>query len=276
MRPRCQKESRSTVNSDPVIGAMPYLESDLIPISALQHLLFCERQCALIHIERQWADNRLTTEGNHLHKKAHDGPDETRDGVRTTRGLRVHSFELGLVGQCDVVLWQPPDGWQRSSDWPDWNRALPWTFGIKAANFGGWTITPVEYKRGREKKNDCDRVQLAAQAMCLEEMLSVSIARGELFYGQKRRRVAVEFDIRLRGTVRSAAARLHDLVDSGITPPAVRLPKCDSCSLIYLCLPTVTQTGRSASRFVGRQFSAHLRAEAPASDPFDLCSEHMP
>lgn len=246
-----------------------YPEADLIPISALQHLLFCERQCALIHVERLWVENRLTTEGNHLHKKAHEGPDETRDGVRVTRGLQVRSFRLGLAGQCDIVTWQPPDdrqdsGVQKSGFLPV--RKLP---GRSKVALDGWTITPIEYKRGRPKKDDCDRVQLAAQALCLEEMLGVSVAWGELFYGQKRRRTLVDLDDRLRDLVHRSAARLHELFDSGVTPPAIPAPKCESCSLVSLCLPSVTNPARKASRFVGRQFAAHLRSDGPTTDVLD-------
>ena len=153
-----------------------FAEDDLLPISALQHLLFCERQCALIHIERRWAENRYTAEG--LHRRAHAAPSETRDGVRITRSLPLHSFELGLSGQADVVLWKSPPGRDDSGQ----------TLAQILANASPevlrmWEVTPVEYKRGEPKANDCDRVQLCAQAMCLEEMCGVQIFRGELFHG---------------------------------------------------------------------------------------------
>jgi len=251
-----------------------YTESQFLPISALQHLLFCERQCALIHIERLWAENRLTTEGNRLHKKAHEGRDETRDSVRVTRGLRVHSFTLGLAGQCDVVTWQPPDGWHVAQQ--DESTTMPQILtGRAGVDLNGWTITPIEYKRGRPKKDDCDRVQVAAQALCLEEMLGVTIHQGDLFYGQKRRRVTVALEERLRNLVRSSAVRLHELFDSGVTPPAVHLPKCASCSLLELCLPGVTNAQKQASRFVGRQIAAHLRGHGPLTDPFDICQNGL-
>src|SRR5690606_23652838 len=125
--------------------------------SALQHLIFCERQCALIHIEGLWAENRLTVEGNHLHRKAHDGPDTARHGLRVARGMELVSRELGLIGRADVVEF-PADGPPR----------------------------PVEYKRGRPKRHDADLVQLCAQAMCLEEMLALAepLPKGAIFYGQ--------------------------------------------------------------------------------------------
>lgn len=134
-------------------------------------------------------------------------------------------------------------------------------------------VTPIEYKRGRPKRDDSDRVQLCAQALCLEEMLETHIDGGELFYGQRQRRTHVEFDGQLRERTEAAAQRLHAMIDARETPPAVRMKKCDTCSLISLCLPEVTQVARSASRFCGRQFAAALRDEAPASDPFDLSPE---
>ena len=209
---------------------MPYPESDLLPLSALQHLLFCERQCALIHVERVWAENRFTAEGRILHKKAHDGRPETRGGVRITRGLPLRSYEMGLSGKADVVLFE----------------------GKKQS---GWTVTPVEYKRGKPKSNDCDRVQLCAQGLCLEEMLGVEIGRGQLFYGQKRRRFDVEFDDALRETTRRAAGQLHEIVAAGITPPAVREKKCDTCSLLEMCMPAVLGPRKSARRHFERELA---------------------
>ncbi|REJ86640.1 MAG: CRISPR-associated protein Cas4 [Planctomycetota bacterium] len=232
---------------------MPHTESDLLPLSALQHLLFCERQCALIHVEQVWAENRFTAEGRILHNKAHDGKPETRDGVRITRGLPLHSFELGLSGQADVVLWEPPSTAAEGGTMVQRLRAAT------ADELQRWTITPVEYKRGKPKSNDCDRVQLCAQAMCLEEMLGVSVRRGQLFYGQKRRRFDVEFDEPLRETTRQAAARVHELMRAGVTPPAVREKKCDTCSLLEICMPDVLGPRKSAKRFFDRQLEAVLQ-----------------
>lgn len=236
---------------------MPYAEDNLLPISALQHLLFCERQCALIHIERLWADNRFTAEGNHLHNKAHDGKPETRDGIRITRGLPLRSFALGLAGQADVINWQPPPG-QNLGGVPLSRKLLS----ASPEERRRWTITPVEYKRGHPKKNDCDRVQLCAQALCLEEMLDVEIPTGELFYGQKRRRFSVVIDEALRDTTRRSAARLHELIDSGVTPPAVKEKKCETCSLLPLCLPAAGQRA-SARRYFERALTVHLASQGP-------------
>ncbi|HEY3391423.1 MAG TPA: CRISPR-associated protein Cas4 [Lacipirellulaceae bacterium] len=254
-----------------------YSEDQLLPISALQHLLFCERQCALIHVERQWAENRFTVEGQHLHRKAHHGRDEWRGSVRVVRSLWVRSFRLGLVGQADVVELEMGEGASVGV-----RGTVPFFFAdseksgqsLADSEKSGQSpafarVTPIEYKRGRPKKNDSDRVQLCAQALCLEEMLGVTIDAGELFYGKRQRRTHVEFDEQLRTATQSAALRLHQMIASGETPPAVREKKCDRCSLFHLCLPDVTQTSRSATRFVGRQFAGHLRDGFPTTDPFD-------
>ena len=248
-----------------------HTEDELLPISALQHLLFCERQTSLIHIERLWEDNRFTAEGNVLHKKADAAKSETRDGIRITRGLPVHSFKLGLYGICDVVQFQPPESDQhqnrlslperiesqlrltrgRRPDRPvtDENevRAEAASDNV-AAPFANWTITPVEYKRGKPKSNDCDRVQLCAQAMSLEEMLDIQIKAGDLFYGKQQRRTEVEFDEQLRDTTIKTADRLHQLITSQRTPTAVREKKCDTCSLLSLCMPPPQQ--KSASEYL--------------------------
>lgn len=201
-----------------------FTESQLLPLSALQHLIFCERQCALIHNEQQWAENRLTSEGNVMHAKAHSGQDESRPGVRITRGMPLRSLALGLSGMADVVEFH-----------------------------AGGAVMPVEYKRGRPKRDACDEVQLCAQALCLEEMLAVTIPRGHLFYGEKRRRHEVEFDATLRALTAETAGRLHALIASGMTPPARREPKCDACSLLEICLPDAMRLHSSVATWFARQ-----------------------
>lgn len=187
-------------------------EEDFLPLSALQHMVFCERQCALIHVERVWADNELTVQGALVHATAHAGRPETRDHVRVLRGVALVSRELRVRGVADVV--------EHHAD-------------------GRWV--PVEYKRGRPKAADCDRVQLCAQAMCLEEMLGAAVPRGVLYYGATRRRQDVVLDSGLRQLTRDTAERLHRVVDSGLTPPAVVAPKCARCSLRAVCLPEASQ-----------------------------------
>lgn len=229
---------------------MSYPEADLLPISALQHLLFCERQCALIHVERLWVENRFTAEGAVLHRKAHDDKPETRDGERITRGLPLRSLELGLSGVADIVLWRPRLGAEMGrKSLAAMLRAMP------VGGLIGWEITPVEYKRGKPKANDCDRVQLCAQAMCLEEMLGVEVPLGQLFYGCQRRRTDVAINSPLRSTTSAAAARLHAIMASGETPPAVREKKCETCSLLPVCLPDAMHR-RSAADYLRRQLAA--------------------
>lgn len=200
-------------------------EDDLLMISALQHLAFCERQCALIHIENQWVENRLTILGRILHEKTHSDRPESRGDVRIARGLRLVSYRLGLVGQADVVEFQ------RQKEGGEGGVCI-------AGLNGRWLPFPVEYKRGKPKIGDEDEVQLCAQALCLEEQLEISILKGALYYGQPRRRHPVEFDEMLRQRTVFMARRLHVLIESGKTPPAVYGPKCKSCSLYDICNPT--------------------------------------
>jgi len=180
-----------------------------LPISALQHLLYCERQCALIHLEQEWTENRFTAEGRVLHERAHEGPDESRLGIRITRGLPVASTTHRLHGVCDVVEFHR-DG----------------------------RVIPVEYKRGKPKDHRADEVQLCAQALCLEETLTCSIPEGFLFYGKPRRRTIVPFDEALRALVQDAAVRLHQMLQAAtLPPPEFEKKKCGACSLLEICLP---------------------------------------
>lgn len=210
-----------------------YSEDDLLPLSALQHLAFCERQWALIHLEQQWAESRLTAEGRQLHERAHEGPDETRDGVRICRGLRLRSLRLGLAGVADVVEFHPPSG----------EPVRPY---------------PIEYKRGRPKPGRWDEVQLCAQALCLEEMLLVSVPEGAIFYGQPRRRIGVRFDSSLRADTERLALRLHELQNATVTPPAVFAPHCKKCSLQEVCLPQKT-ANTDALSYVRRTVAGMLK-----------------
>ena len=207
-----------------------YAESDLLSISALQHLQYCERQCALIHIEQTWTENVLTAEGRVMHERAHDGGNETRGTLRIVRGLRLRSLRLGISGQADVVEFH------RQGD-------------------GAWLPFPVEYKRGHPKTNDCDRVQLCAQALCLEEMKGVPIASGALFYGETRRRCDVPFTHELREKTVALCARLHTLIDAGKIPAAEYVnAKCARCSLLETCIPKTAGSGKSVRKWLERQF----------------------
>lgn len=227
---------------------MTFAEDELLPLSALQHLVFCERQCALIHIEQVWEDNALTLDGSHLHHRVDEEAPrrEVRGDLVILRGVALRSLELGLVGRADVVELHrasPPGTGGEASTGP------PPAVRVPSLN-GWWTPFPVEYKRGKPKPDSCDEVQLCAQALCLEEMMGVRIDEGALFYGRRQRRHPVAFGEALRNATREAAARLHGLISAGVTPPAKKEPKCRSCSLLTLCMPEAMSRGRSARRYV--------------------------
>lgn len=234
-----------------------FTEDDLLPISALQHLLFCERQWALIHLEGQWTENRLTTEGRHLHERVDTLGVESRGDRRTARSLHLRSLRLGLTGRADAVEFHRLDPEEAAF------AALP---GEKAQAVrlpgvsGLWRPMPVEYKRGKPKKNRCDDVQLCAQGLCLEEMLQVDIPAGALFYGKTRRRTVVPFDDELRHLTETTIARLHELTGQRDTPRVRYTKKCDRCSLYATCLPKTTGGRRSARGYVARAVADILAA----------------
>lgn len=224
------------------------MESDdnLLPLSGLQHLVFCERQAALIHVEQVWRDNPLTLEGTHLHRQVDDEAPrrEVRGDVVILRGITLRSSHLGLIGRADVVELHRDAPSQFAAGSGD----LP-----AATTFDGltgfWRPFPVDYKRGKPKPDRADEVQLCAQALCLEEMLEVRVSEGALFYGKEHRRHRVSFVPALRAAVASAAARFHQIVAQGLTPAAVRQPKCRGCSLIDVCMPKLS-TERGAARYL--------------------------
>ena len=187
----------------------PATEDRLIPLSALQHHLFCPRQCALIHVEGLWHEDAATAEGRLLHDKVDAGRPETRPGVRLARGIALRSTTLGVVGKADLV---------------EFRGRPPQPF-------------PVEYKRGRPKQHRADEVQLCAQALCLEEMFGRTVPEGALFYGATRRRQAVVFDSTLRDLTVRVAAEAQANILAGHTPPPVYGPGCERCSLLDLCQP---------------------------------------
>ncbi len=214
-----------------------YTSEELLPLSGIQHFLFCRRQWALIHVERQWQENALTAEGRIMHKRA-DDPffTETRKGVITARSVPVASYRLGLSGVCDVVEFTAsPDGVQ-----------LPGREGLFLA-------APVEYKRGKEKRDHSDEAQLCAQAICLEEMLSVTIPFGYLYYGETRHRVAVELTGELRELVRSMSDEMHAYFQRGYTPRVKPFKGCRSCSLADVCLPVLQEKVVIASKYIKQQ-----------------------
>jgi CRISPR-associated exonuclease Cas4 len=204
--------------------ASVYCEDDLLPISGLQHLLFCERQWGLIHLESAWAANRLTAQGDELHAKTDSGLSGTVGEIVVARSLDLRCLRLGLSGRADVVEFHGTD-------------RIPF---------------PVEYKHGKSKRIDCDRVQLCAQAICLEEMTGKTVPQGALFYATPRRRESVEFTAELRATTEAAAARMHSLWKEGRTPAPVKFPGCKSCSLLDLCQPGALGSKTAASSYVRR------------------------
>lgn len=210
---------------------------DALPISALQHTLFCERQFALIHLEQEWSENRHTAEGRVLHERAHEGSPESRGDIRTVRGISVASAVFGLTGQCDVV---------------EFHR--------------GGRVVPVEYKRGKPKSHRADEVQLCAQALCLEEMLALPrIAAGVLFYGKPHRRTEVALDDALRELTVGVAVRARDILSSGRTPPAhYEKSKCAACSLLDICQPRSRKSAANwlASELIQSEIS-NLKSQIP-------------
>ena len=209
-------------------------EENLLPISALQHYIYCPRQCALIHLEQAWAENRFTAEGRVLHKNTHEGRDESRPGVRITRGLPVRSLELGLSGQCDVVEFHKDGG-----------------------------VIAVEYKRGKPKAHRADEVQLCAQALCLEEMLGLSrgaISIGFLFYGRTCRRTEVIFDTDLRCLTQDTAKQVHTMIAAEKTPMVeYEKKRCSACSLIEICEPKAMRLARGAKAWFEQELNRTMK-----------------
>ena len=182
---------------------------DPIPISALQHYAFCPRQCAYIHIERLWQDNFLTAKGNQLHDRVHSNESEKRGNLKTERGVQVSSEKYGLTGKLDLLEIQ--------------SKPLQ--------------LIPVEYKRGKPKVNDCDRIQLCAQVLCLEEMRNVSINRAALWYWQVRKREWIEIDESIRNITIDTINAVHKLIDSNSLPKAIYTTSCKACSFFDICQP---------------------------------------
>ncbi len=227
-----------------------FTEDELLPISALQHLEFCPRRCALVHLEGVWADNAQTAEGRALHQRVHGAPSGMDHGVRVARGLRLCSLRLGLFGVADVVEFHPREG-----DAPGC-LALP-VEGSSPQNSVRWLPFPVEYKRGRRKSEMSYFVQLCAQALCLEEMLGAAVPAGALYHGKSHHRQQVVFDAALRGHTEALAHQLHELIAAGRTPPPQPGPKCRYCSLAPICVPKLSPS-RSARQYVLRQVEAIL------------------
>ena len=201
-----------------------YSEDEMLMLSGIQHYMFCPRQWALIHIEQQWAENKLTMEGNILHQNVDNPFYRQKNGdVITLRSLHVASRELGLYGITDAVE-------LISSDSPD--NAI-----THNRYKGYWKPYPVEYKRGHHKPDERDEVQLAAQAICLEEMYGISIPYGALYYDEVKHREIISISGQLRRITKQCAKEMHDIFKSGIMPKAIRAHHCRNCSLKDICIP---------------------------------------
>lgn len=195
-------------------------DSQPLAISAIQHFAYCPRQFALIHLEQAWADNRYTAEGLLLHRRVDEGEPEQRGNLRYERAVLITSQQLGLNGKMDLLeidtSYNPPK------------------------------LTPVEYKRGKPKVQDWDRLQLCAQALCLEEMRNLDITAGALWYWQTRHREVVTFSDELRQATVDAIRGAQELLVNGQTPaPTSHIKRCKACSLIDQCQPEVVRSDRS-------------------------------
>lgn len=205
---------------------MEYSEDDYLMISGIQHFKFCRRQWALIHIEQQWNENEHTVIGELMHKRAHDRYiTEKRKDLLTVRALPVSSRRLGISGECDIVEFHKVED------------------GIKLyGHRGQYKIYPVEYKKGRPKLTSEDKLQLTAQALCLEEMFSTSITEGAIYYGETKRRETVILDESLRRETEDIIKEMHEYFQRRYTPKVRAGKACNSCSLKDICLPRLNKT----------------------------------
>ena len=203
---------------------MYYSDDDMLMLSGIQHYRFCPRQWALIHIEQQWDDNRLTMEGSLQHKHVDDPFYRQKCGdFISLRSVSVASHELGLYGITDVIELHPVDDEVNAITHPRYP--------------GYWQPYPIEYKHGKPKRNEVDEVQLAAQAMCLEEQYGIRIEYGAFYYAEVRHRMEVCFSDELRDIVKTCTTDMHTIFDSGRLPAIQRGRHCERCSLNNLCMP---------------------------------------
>jgi CRISPR-associated exonuclease Cas4 len=216
---------------------LEYPAEEWLPLSGIQHFVFCRRQWALIHVEQQWQESASTAEGRILHRRVHDPFfTEKRNDLIIARSVPISSPTLGLSGVCDVIEFAA------SSEGVN----LP-------GREGRYQPAPVEYKRGKPKRDACDEAQLCAQAICLEEMLAVFIPSGGLYYAQTRRRVEVEFSKELRELVLKAAHEMHSYHQRGYTPRVKTSKACRACSLADVCLPDLQEQPISAAAYISQQ-----------------------
>lgn len=215
-----------------------YNEEDFLQLSGIQHFEFCRRQWALAYMEMQWQENVRTVEGRILHENAHDaGLKEKRGDLIVVRAMPIHSREMGVSGECDVI---------------EFHRAED---GINLLGKEGfYKVVPVEYKRGKPKTDDSDILQVAAQALCLEEMLCCEIPYGYIYYGEVRRRIKIEFTEAIREKVRNIFAEMHKYYEQRYTPKAKTSKKCNACSLKDICVPVLNKK-KSVSGYIDKIIS---------------------
>ncbi|PWI57577.1 CRISPR-associated protein Cas4 [Sulfoacidibacillus thermotolerans] len=214
-------------------------EDDYLMISGIQHFAFCQRQWALIHIEQQWQENVLTTQGKHVHERVDDDRfDETRGDLRIVRAMPILSERLKLRGIADMVEFRRVS--QRNSESV-----------VLEGREGLWTVVPIEYKRGKPKTDDRDIVQLCAQALCLEEMLNVYIPVGIIYYSEIRKREKIELTAEYRQRVEELVVMMRRYYDDAITPRAIYKQHCKQCSLVEICQPKLSSAGaKSAAKYI--------------------------
>ena len=211
-------------------------DDQLISISSLQHMQFCPRQWGLIHLEQFWADNSLTAMGNAMHEKVHTSDSESRGDIKIARGLRIPNLQYGITGQTDAV---------------EYHRSVLKDNAIELPNSADyWKPFPIEYKRGKPKSDDSDKVQLCAQVLCLEEMYHINIPNAAFFYGQIKKRLIVEIDHEIRSKTIALISQLHELIRAGKTPKGEFSKKCKSCSLIETCMPKSTNISKQINRYI--------------------------
>ena len=220
-----------------------FTEEELVPISALSHLCYCERRYTLIHLEQHWEENRFTAEGRVLHERVDAEHHESRRLFKQEYGMAVRSLQWGLIGKCDLVeLWYSKDGKVEKA-------------------------SPVEFKRGRKKADDFDRVQLCAQVLCLEEMFGITIESGQFYYLQEHRRTNEFIDVSIREKTASLIERIMEIRETGETTAAeYGKRKCDNCSMIDWCMPKSTGTKyKQVSKFIEAQLRLMEKTDAETS-----------
>lgn len=223
---------------------MYFEDDDMLMLSGIQHFMYCPRQWALIHIEQQWSDNRLTAEGELLHKNVDNPTYRQKNGnTITLRAVHVASHALGLYGICDAIELLPSESGKNSIRHPKYT--------------GYWRLYPIEYKRGHGKPDDRDAVQLTAQVLCLEEMHGIHIPEAALFYNETRHRETVIIDERLRHLTYDLSKAMHTVYSRGITPKTVKQRGCRSCSLLDICIPELSKK-TSVSYYLQKSFDEEI------------------